>query len=134
MATPCRRKRSGAASQTVERSKKSKVRARVATRLDGLGREHARRPATIDSTRPRVRALDLVGEAQHGDDERDVGLDGGDDLARVDALLADEAQDAVARLGERREVLERLEGGRQAAAVALVVAACGVGGRICGAQ
>ena len=40
-----------------------------------------------------------------------------------DALLLDEAQQAVAGLGQRRERLERLEGGGQAAAVALVVAA-----------
>ncbi len=68
-------------------------------------------------------ALDLVGEAQHADGERDVGLDGGDDVAGRDALGRDEAQDAVARLGERGERLERLEGGGQTTAVALVVAA-----------
>ena len=41
------------------------------------------------------------------------------------------AQQAVAGLGERREGLERLEGGGQPAAVALVVVAlrAGVGGR-----
>ncbi len=52
-----------------------------------------------------------------------------DDVAGRDALLAHDAQQAVARLGERRERLERLERGRQTMAVALVVAALDVGGR-----
>ena len=54
-----------------------------------------------------------------------VGLDGGDDLGGRDALLRDEAQQAVAGLGKSREGLERLERGGQAATVALVVAALG---------
>ena len=68
-----------------------------------------------------------VGDAQDGDHERDVALDRGDHLADVRALLADDAQHAVAGLGERGEVLERLEGGGQAPAVALVVATRGIG-------
>ena len=44
------------------------------------------------------------------------------------SLAVDQAQQAVARLGERREGLERLEGSRQAAAVALVVVALSAGG------
>ena len=101
-------------------------------RLHGLRGEHVGRgDDRVDAAA--ALALGLVGEAQHGDDERDVALDGGDDLARVDALLADEAQHAVARLGECREALERLEGGREAPAVALVVNAacvCGIGGGV----
>ncbi len=96
-------------------------------RLDGLGREQ------LDGLDDRLdaaagAALDLVGEAQDGDHERDVGLDGGDDLAGRDALGGHEAQQAVARLGERGEGLERLERGRQATAMALVVAALGACG------
>ena len=96
-------------------------------RLDGLGREH------LDGLDDRLDlaaglALDLVGEAQDGDDERDVALDRGDDLTGRDALGGDEAQEAVARLGERRERLERLEGGGQAPSMALVVAALDAGG------
>ena len=136
MATPCRRKRSGAASQTDERSKKSKVRARAAIDWTASGESTSvGGDDRVDAAA--ALALGLVGEAQHGDDECDVALDGGDDLARVDALLADEAQHAVARLGERREALERLEGGGQASTVALVVDAAGVrgiGGRVSGAQ
>ena len=50
-------------------------------RLDRLGREQ------LDGLDDRLDlaarlALDLVGEAQDGDDQRDVGLDGGDDLGR----------------------------------------------------
>ncbi len=91
-------------------------------RLDGLGREQ------IDGGDDRLDlaaglALDLVGQAQHGDHQRDVGLDGGHDLASADALLLDQPQKAVARLGEGRERLERLEGGCQATTMALVVAA-----------
>ena len=72
------------------------------------------------STGPRARRLDAVGEPQHGDHERDVGLDGLDHVARRGALLGDQGEHAVARLGERREELERLEGGGQALAVTLV--------------
>ena len=110
---------------SARRSRRCAARAASAWTASG---ESSSTASTTDSTRPRVRALDLVGEAQDGDDERDVGLDGGDDVAGRDALGRDQAQQAVARLGERRERLERLEGGRQAAAVALVVAALGAGG------
>jgi hypothetical protein len=79
VATPCRRKRSGAASQTDERSKKSKVRAAVAS----AGRPRARAARRLDDRLDLAAALalDLVAEAQHGDDQRDVALDGGDDVA-----------------------------------------------------
>ena len=53
VATPCRRKRSGAASHTDERSKKSKVRARVASAWTASG-ERSSTALTTDSTRPRV--------------------------------------------------------------------------------
>ena len=69
-----------------------------------------------------------VGDAQHGDGQRDVGLDGLDDVAGRGALLAQEAQKPVARLGQRREGLEGLEGGGQPAAVAFGLGgAAGVG-------
>ena len=89
--------------------------------------ERSSTASTTDSTRPRRLALDLVGEAQDGDHERDVGLDGGDDVAGRDALGGDEAEQAIARLGEGRERLERLEGRRQAPTVALVVPALDAG-------
>ncbi len=54
--------------------------------------------------------------------ERHVRLDRGYDVARGGVVLADEPQDAVARLGERGKGLERFEGGRQPSAVALVLA------------
>ena len=95
-------------------------------RLDGLGREEL--DGLDDALDATARAaLDLVGEAERGDDERDVGLDGADDLADGDALLADEAEQTIARLGESREGLERLERRRQPAAVALVMAALSTG-------
>ena len=121
MASACRRKRSGAASQTLARSKKSKVRTRLASACTVCGLSSSTAPTTV-STWPR-RALGAVGEAQHGDDQRDVGLDGGDDVGGGDVLLGDHREQPVARLGERGEGLERLEGQRQAAAVTLVLVA-----------
>ena len=90
--------------------------------LDGLGRED------LDGADDRLdlaaaRRVEPVGEAQDGDDQRDVGLDGAHDLAGRGPLLGDEGEQAVARLGERREDLERLEGGGQALAVTLVAGA-----------
>ena len=70
-----------------------------------------------------VRALRAVGEPQHGDDQRDVGLDGGDDVGGRDVVLGDDREQPVAGLGQRGERLERLEGQRQATAVALVLVA-----------
>jgi hypothetical protein len=67
--------------------------------------------------------VELVGHPQDGDDEGDVGLDGGDDVGRRDAVGADETQQAVARLGQGGECLERLERSGQAAAVAFIVMA-----------
>jgi hypothetical protein len=72
-----------------------------------------------------LRGGGAIRDPQHGDDERDVRLDRGDHVAGGAVLLADEPQDAVARLGERGERLERLEGGRQAAAVSLIAGADG---------
>ena len=62
-----------------------------------------------------------VRDPQHGDHERDVGLDRLDHLADRRAVLAHDPQDAVARLGQSRESLERLEGGGEPAPVAFVV-------------
>jgi hypothetical protein len=78
-----------------------------------------------------------VGDSQHGDHERNVRLDGLNDLPDRGAVLANHAQDAVARLRQRRKSLERLEGCSEATPVAFVVAsrgrivACGLldGGR-----
>jgi hypothetical protein len=91
-------------------------------RLDALGREH------VDGRRDGgdLAALSLrraVGNAQHRDHERDVGLDRLDDLADGGLLLPDHAQHAIARLRERGEGLERLEGRGQPASVPLVVTA-----------
>ena len=72
------------------------------------------------STWPRRGLVGVVGEPQHRDHERDVGLDRLDDVARRRPLLGDEREHAVARLGQRREQLERLEGRGQALAVTLV--------------
>ena len=63
-----------------------------------------------------------VGDPEHGDHQRDVGLDGLHHLADRGAVLAHHPQHAVARLGERRKRLEGLERRRETAAVALVVA------------
>ena len=95
--------------------------------LDGLGREQLdglddRLDATAGA------ALDLVGEAQDRDDEGDVGLDGGDDVAGRDPVGRDETQQTVARLGQGREVLQRLEGSGQTTAMALVVTTLSAGG------
>ena len=128
VARACRRKRSGAASQTLARSKKSKVRTRLASACTVCGLSSSTAPTTV-STLP-APSLGAVGEAQHGDDQRDVGLDGGDDVGGGDVVLGDDREQAVARLGERREGLERFEGHRQATAVALVlVALAGCAGR-----
>jgi hypothetical protein len=90
--------------------------------LHGLGREH------LDGGDDGVDlaalgALEAVGEPQDGDHERDVGLDRADDLAHRRALLGDQRQQAVARLREGREDLERLERRGQTLAVTLVVRA-----------
>ena len=53
VASACRRKRSGAASHTLARSKKSNVRTRLATRLHGRAGSAARRRSTAVSTRAR---------------------------------------------------------------------------------
>ena len=90
-------------------------------RLDALGREDLDRLG--DAGDLALLALRrAVGDPQHGDHERDVRLDRLDDLAHRGAVLADDPQDAVARLGQSRESLERLERGREPAPVAFVMA------------
>ena len=86
--------------------------------LHGLGREDADGVDDVLDARDAARR-DVVGDAHDGDDERDVGLDGLDDLGERHAVAADEREQAVARLGEGREALECLECGGQTAAVAL---------------
>ena len=87
--------------------------------LDGLGREH------LDGADDRLDlaaawGVNTVGEPHHGDDQRHVGLDGAHHVARRGALLGDEGEQAVARLGQRREDLEGLERGGQPLAMTLV--------------
>ena len=65
----------GAASHVLPRSKNSKVSA-AATRPWTASGESTSTAATMLSTWPRRGAVDAVGEPQHGDDQRDVGLDG----------------------------------------------------------
>ena len=122
----CRRKRSGAASHTLERSKKSNVRRRVASACTVCGVSSSTAATTV-STRPRP-PLDLVGQAQHGDEQRDVGLDRGDHVGGRHVVLGDDRQQPVARLGQGGKRLERFEGHRQAAAVTLVLVALTGGG------
>ena len=86
--------------------------------LDGLGREDPHRVDDVLDPGDAARR-NVVGHAHDGDDERDVGLDGLDDLGERNAVTADEREQAVARLGERRESLERLKRRGQTATVAL---------------
>ena len=93
-------------------------------RLDALGGEHL--DGLGDGRDLALLALRrAVGDPQHGDHERDVRLHRLDDLAHRGAVLADHAQDAVARLGQRRECLERLERGGEPTPVAFVVPSSG---------
>jgi hypothetical protein len=69
---------------------------------------------------PLARALGVVGQPQDRDHERDVGLDRLDHVAGRRPLRRHQGEDAVARLRQGGEHLERLEGGRQALAVPLV--------------
>ena len=66
-----------------ERSKKSKVRARVASAWTASG-ESSSTAWTTDSTRPRVLPSTWLARRSTRDDQRDVGLDGGDDVAGRD--------------------------------------------------
>ena len=91
--------------------------------LHGLGREHLDGgddgldlAALARESRPLARRRTAITSATSDSIARD-------DVARRRALLGDQRQQAVARLGERREELERLEGGGQALAVALVARA-----------
>jgi hypothetical protein len=58
----------------------------------------------------------VVGEAHDGDGQRDVGLDGLDDLGDRNPVTSDQCEQPVAGLGERREPLER---GREPPTVSL---------------
>src|SRR5215213_670566 len=90
-------------------------------RLDALRRENLDRLG--DARDLALLALrGAVPDPEYGDHERDVGLDGLHDLADRRAILADYPKNAVARLGQSRERLERLEGSREPAPVAFVVA------------
>jgi hypothetical protein len=87
--------------------------------LDGLGREH------LDRVDDRLdlaaaRRVEAVGEAHDGDHQRDVGLDGAHHVARRGAVLGDQGEQPVPRLGQRRKDLQRFKSGRQALAVPLV--------------
>jgi hypothetical protein len=63
----------------------------------------------------------LVRQAHDRDHERDVGLDRVDHLGDGRLLLAHEPEHALARLGQRRERLERLESRRQPATVTFIL-------------
>ena len=104
-------------SQTALRSKKSNVRTRSASCWTASGREDADGVDDVLDASAAARRH-VVGEAHHGDDKRDVGLDGLDDLGERHAVAADEGEQAVARLGERRKAFECLECRGQAAAMA----------------
>jgi hypothetical protein len=104
--------------------------------VEGLGRADQRLDAgrrqdldrLRDAADPAAAVRVAVGEAQDGDHQRDVGLDGRDHLALGGLVLADDAQDPLARFRQRRERLERLECGGQTASVALRPRRCGGGG------
>ena len=85
---------------------------------------------TALSTRPRVRALDLVGEPQHRNRQRDVGLDRGDDVGRRRVPRLEQPHHPIARLDENRERLERLERGGQTPAMPFVVVPLAGGVRV----
>ena len=88
-------------------------------RLHGLRLEQVNRADHgVDAPAPR---LSLVGHAQHGDDEGDVGLDRADHVRGGNVVLGDHRQKAVTRLGEGGKAFEGLEGERQTAPVALVL-------------
>ena len=92
--------------------------------VDGL--DHALHPAA--GTR-----VDPVGQPQHRDSQRHVALNRGHHVGRRGRAGLEQAQDLVAGFSQRRKRLQRLECGRQPAAVALVVVALpprvGVSGR-----
>ena len=80
VATAWRRKRSGIRSQPGVRSKKSKMAVREASASTPAGREDLDRLRDARDLALLGRAAP-VGDPQHGDHERDVGLDGRDHLA-----------------------------------------------------
>ena len=106
---------------------------------DRRGRCAARapRPPGPRSRRGRGRGPSTwLARAQDRDGQRHVGLDRGDHVGRGRLAVLEQAQHAVARLGQHRERLERLERSGQPASVALVVMALArgvwVGRRSCG--
>ena len=110
------------ASQPGVRSKKSKIVVREASASTPAGRQH------LDRLRD-ARDLALLAASAAGSRSAGRRSPARRRTRRLRpsrpprAVLAHQAQDAVARLGERRESLERLERGGQPAAVALVLAA-----------
>ena len=121
MATAWSRKRSGIRSQPGRALEEVEGGGAGGERLDALGREDL--DGLGDAGDLALLALrGAVGDAQHGDHERDVRLDRLHHLADRRAVLADDPQNAVARLGESRECLERLEGRGEPAPVTFVVA------------
>ena len=119
VATACRRKRSGAASHSGRALEEVEGLGGADQRLDAGRREHLDR--LRDAAHPAAPVGVLVGEPHDGDHERHVGLDRRHHVAHRGLVLAHQAQHPLARLGERRERFQRLEGGRQAAPVSLVV-------------
>lgn len=89
--------------------------------LDGLGREHLDRLADAVDVAACL-AVDAVGQAHDRDRQGDVGLHRRDDVRRRRALLAQQAEQAIARLRQGGEGLERLERRSQAPSVVPVVA------------
>jgi hypothetical protein len=87
-----------------------------------LGRDELdRRDDRVDLAA--ARAVEPVRDAQDRDHERDIGLDRAHHVADRRPVLGHERHQPVARLRQRREDLERLEGRREALAVALVARA-----------
>ena len=120
VATACRRKRSGAASHSGRALEEVEGLGGADQRLDAGGREDLDR--LRDAAHPPAAVGALVGEPHDGDHERHVGLDRGRPSRSTEGWSwLTSAQDSLARLGQRRECLERLEGRRQPAPVALVV-------------
>ncbi len=85
-------------------------------RLDALRREHANRVRDRgDLAAPLVLR---VCQPHHGDDERDVGLDSAHEILLTGLRVEEDAEHAVARLGQRGHGVEALDGGRESVAVA----------------
>jgi hypothetical protein len=93
VARACRRKRSGAASQTLAREEVERTHP-VGDRLHRLRAEDLdRRHGGVHA---RTAVLRAVGQAQDRDQQRDIGLDRGDHVSGRDVLLGDDRQQTVA--------------------------------------